>query len=136
MKAAIILILMLVLANMALAQTEVGWETVTWDTATALSDPIMVGAQPKPIAVVIDSGFTGASITFQGLCPENATYYDMYEKDGTELIYVVDSTKINWIILLPVDFAGAERIKMRRGTASVPRTDGDVITTYIARRKY
>lgn len=90
--------------------------TIPANDAIALSAGVDVSTR-TPVAMVLPSGWTAATITFQASF-NGATFSNMYESDGTELSSTVAASQ--HVVLDPVNFAGVKWLKLRSGTLATP----------------
>jgi len=86
-------------------------------TATIANGASLSGAvnldERTPVALLMPAAWTAASITFQASL-DGTTYYDVYTEAGGEYTLTVDVDQ--YIIIDPVDLAGARYVKVRSGT--------------------
>jgi hypothetical protein len=86
----------------------------------SLSDGTHLGGT-IPVAIVMPAAWTAASITFQASV-DGATFYDVYDTDGTEYTATVGASQ--YVALNPEKFFGAIYLKVRSGTTSAAVNQG------------
>lgn len=74
-----------------------------------------------PVALLMPAAWTAADITFQASL-DNSTFYDVYDEAGSE--YTLTVAVDQYIILDPVDLAGARYVKVRSGTGAAAQNQG------------
>ena len=74
-----------------------------------------------PVALLMPAAWTAADVTFQASL-NNTTFYNVYDEAGSEYTLTVDVDQ--YIILDPVDLAGARYIKIRSGTGGATQAQG------------
>ena len=90
------------------------YKTVTIASGESLSGSIDFSSF-TPVALVMPSAWTAASITFQA-SHNNSTWGNIYDKDGTE--YTLTTAASRYVLLNPADFASVRGLKVRSGTAA------------------
>lgn len=88
----------------------------------------------KLVGITMPAAWDTANLTFQGASLEDATYKDVYEKDGTELNYSAAASR--YIVVKPSDFAGISFFKIRSGTTGTAVNQTAARTIRLIVRKY
>jgi hypothetical protein len=78
-------------------------------------------SERTPVALLMPAAWTAASITFQASF-DNSTFYNVFTAAGSEYTLTVDVDQ--YIIIDPVNLAGASYLKVRSGTAAAAQNQG------------
>ena len=80
------------------------------------------------VGLVIPSGWTSASVTFQASTDGGATWAELYTYAGAEL--TLTATAGTFLAIDPTQWKGVRSIKLRSGTAASPvnQTSGATVT--------
>lgn len=78
------------------------------------------------LGVELPSTWTNADVTFQGSTDDGATYKDLVDEDGVEILYdcVVNDNKIHLALPASPMIGGLTHIKVRSGTSAIPVNQG------------
>lgn len=90
--------------------------TATIANAASLSDAIHL-AGGRLVGLQMPAAWTAAGITLQASF-DGTTYADVYTSTGTEFSITTDASR--FVLLDPTTLIGAQRIKLRSGTAGTP----------------
>ena len=95
------------------------WENLplTLASGSALSDPINL-AGLRLFSLFIPDSWTAANLTFQASPDGGATWANLYDRNGNELVAI--ATPGTCVLLDPQQFAAMPFLKIRSGTASSP----------------
>ena len=94
---------------------------------TSLSDAVALGGR-VPTVIMMSAAWTAASLTFQG-SPDAATYYDLYDSDGTEIN--IPAAAARRIILSSAPFTDHKYLRIRSGTATIPINQAAAAVLYV-----
>lgn len=94
--------------------------TATIANGASLSDAIQTDGATI-VGISMPAAWTAANLTFQA-SHDDATFNNVYDEIGTEKTVIVSTDR--HIVLNPVDFIGANSIKIRSGTAGTPVNQG------------
>ena len=99
-------------------QNEIQPLVATIANGTALAPAVRLPNGHGLAGILMSAAWTSAVITAQ-VSLDNATFYDLYSPDGTEVSIVV-SAAASAIYLLPAEWIIANYIKIRSGTTGTP----------------
>lgn len=91
--------------------------SATIANGASLSDAVNLGGMLLA-RIDVPAEFDGTALTFQGSV-DDVTFYNIYDKSGTELNYTVAASRDVRIDSI-FDFWGLSSIKIRAGTAGAP----------------
>ncbi len=91
--------------------------SATIASGASLSGTINVGGL-RLFAITMPSAWTAAGVSFQVSSDEGATWANLYDASGNELVSTADAGRC--IALDPVPFSFAQYLRLRSGTASAP----------------
>lgn len=95
-------------------------ETATIASGSALSSAIDLKGRVL-VGVEMPEAWTAANITMQA-SDDNSSFYDFYERDGTE--YTITASASRYIAIQPFETANISYIKLRSGTTGTPVNQG------------
>lgn len=97
------------------------WESfpVSIASGQSLTDAINLGGL-RLFGAAIPSVWTSADITFQVSLDNGATWIDLRQQDGTEI--VMSGQTGSCIVLVPTLFAAFQFVRLRSGTSGTPVT--------------
>lgn len=98
-----------------------GMETATIASGASLSPAVNLGGL-RAFGIVMPSAWTAASVSFQMSCDDGASWVDVYDTTGAEV--VIPAAASRFIALDPVVFAAIPMIRVRSGSAASPVTQG------------
>lgn len=95
------------------------WEAVpvTIANGTSLSAAVDLGGL-RLFAVSMPSAWTAANLTFQISPDGGATWTNLYDQSGSEIAATAAAS--NCVVLTPAQFASAQYIRVRSGSAASP----------------
>src|SRR3712207_558724 len=102
-----------------MARTQLTTKSVTIASGQSLSDAAYVHRKCL-VGIIMPAAWTAASLTFQ-VSDDGTTYRDFYSTSGE---YSASAGVDRQIILSPNDWAGAQHVKVRSGTAGAPVNQG------------
>lgn len=87
------------------------------------------GDEYRIIGIVFEGTWTNTTFDVEVAVDPDSTYYDVYERDGTQIQLTMASNQ--WIQLDPWEFAGLRYVTLRGAAA-----EGDERTYWIVKRIY
>jgi hypothetical protein len=112
--------------TIGLAERKTG--TVTIAASASLSGALDLGAR-TPVGIILPSGWTTASLTFQGSV-DGSTFFDLYNAAGVE-VTVTNGQASRWYALDPSDFYGVRYLKIRSGSSGTPVNQTSQVTVTV-----
>jgi hypothetical protein len=92
---------------------EIAYTTATIANGASLSGAVDLGRY-RLARIEMSAAWTAAAITFQ-VSRDGVTYYNLYDKTGTEYSVTTDASR--GVIIPLTDFLGVQFLKVRSGTA-------------------